>query len=202
MKKKPRVILASASPRRRELLHQLELNHEIFVPNVDETVGADESAEQYVCRVACYKTVIAWEYSQASSRLPVIAADTCISCHGEIIGKPRDAVDAMSILRKLSGRSHVVFSCVAMMGEVAGEEKQGARLNKSTVYFADLSDHDIQSYIATNEFSGKAGAYAIQGRAAVFISKIEGSYSGVMGLPLHETAELLRLFNIEVLEQQ
>ena len=200
-----RIYLSSQSPRRRELLKQIGVNFEMLLlrsdprrqMDVDETPHAVESPEAYVQRI-CEEKVRAASDSLEFRNLPahpVLAADTTVTLDGDILGKPRDHEDAASILRKLSGRQHRVFSAVA----VALGERVEIRLSVSKVTFATLSNERIRRYILTNEHMDKAGAYSIQGYAAAFIPHIEGSYSGVMGLPLFETVELLQAFGYPVL---
>lgn len=200
-----RIYLSSQSPRRRELLKQIGVNFEMLLlrsdprrqVDVDETPHAVESPEAYVQRV-CQEKVRAASDSLEFRSLPahpVLAADTTVTLDGNILGKPRDHEDAASMLRQLSGRQHVVMSAVAVtMGE-----RMETRLSVSKVTFATLSEERIRRYILTNEHLDKAGAYSIQGYAAAFIPHIEGSYSGVMGLPLFETVELLQAFGYPVL---
>lgn len=195
-----RIYLASRSPRRRELLNQLDIAFDTLLfrapPREDSDVSEEaltgEDAESYVVRVARAKARggqqrVHWRHLVAQ---PVLSADTTIDLDGEIIGKPADAADAQDILRRLSGRSHRVLTCIAM----ADGERLEHRLSVSEVRFGSLSDAEIRRYVASGEPMDKAGAYGIQGRAAAFIAEIRGSYSGIMGLPLYETAELLRRF--------
>lgn len=200
-----RIYLSSQSPRRRELLKQIGVNFEMLLlrsdprrqVDVDETPHAVESPEAYVQRV-CQEKVRAASDSLEFRNLPahpVLAADTTVTLDGDILGKPRDHAEAASMLRQLSGRQHQVFSAVA----IALGERVETRLSVSKVTFATLSEERIRRYILTNEHLDKAGAYSIQGYAAAFIPHIEGSYSGVMGLPLFETVELLQAFGYPVL---
>jgi septum formation protein len=179
--------LASASPRRSELLRQIDVAHEVRPVVIDESPQAGEAPARYVLRLAERKARTLWESLPAAQRLPVLAADTTVALAGEILGKPADLADARSMLSRLAGRTHEVHTAVAVLheGEVA------ARVNTSTVSFRDLSAQEIDWYWQTGEPADKAGAYAVQGKAAIFISRIAGSYSGVMGLPLYETWELL-----------
>jgi len=179
--------LASASPRRSELLRQIGVAHEVRPIGVDEHPGTGEAPVQYVLRLAEEKARALWEQLPAAARLPVLAADTTVALEGEILGKPADAADARAILGRLSGRTHDVHTAVALLH--AGG--MGTRVSTSTVSFRDLSPGEIDWYWQTGEPADKAGAYAVQGRAAIFIRHIAGSYSGVMGLPLFETWELL-----------
>ena len=201
----PRIYLASQSPRRRELLKQIGVNFEMLLlrsdprrnVDVDETPFAQESPEDYVRRVCEAKAKAGWNGLNLRNlpAFPVLAADTSVILDGRIIGKPCDRDEAAAMLRQLSGQQHQVLSAVA----VSFEERTETRLSVSKITFATLSEERIMRYILTNEPLDKAGAYGIQGYAAAFIQEMEGSYSGVMGLPLFETAELLQLFGYPVL---
>ncbi|MGA9333676.1 MAG: Maf family protein [Rudaea sp.] len=185
--------LASKSPRRRQLLEQIGVNFEIVDIDVAEVRAASESPQGYVERVACDKAVAGRLrlQSRGIERAVVLGADTEVVLDDAVFGKPTDARQAATMLRDLSARTHQVLSAVCCVSD-AGDERA---LSVSQVRFAALSDADVADYIATGEWKGKAGAYAIQGRAAKFISRLEGSYSGVMGLPLFETAQLLHRFS-------
>ena len=194
----PRIYLASSSPRRRELLHQIGVRFDLLLfrsqPRADAEVSEDvlpgEAPDDYVLRVARAKA----EHGVRLARLrhlpprPVLAADTTLDLRGEIIGKPRDQADAAAILARLSGASHRVLTAVAL----ADGERLERVLSVSEVRFRALSAEEIRRYAASGEAQDKAGAYGIQGRAATFIEEIRGSYSGIVGLPLCETALLLR----------
>jgi len=196
----PRIYLASKSPRRRELLKQIGINFEVLLlrtdprrkVDVDETPLAGEAPLDYVRRICEAKVRAGWNALGFRSlpRFPVLAADTAVILDDCILGKPRDSADAAAMLARLSGRKHQVYSAVAM----AFEERVEIRINISTITFTELGTERIQHYLASNEAYDKAGAYAIQGRAGAFVQHIEGSYSGVMGLPLYETIELLQSF--------
>lgn len=191
------VFLASRSPRRRELLRQIGLSFEVIPlreapgrkPDVDETPRAGESADDYVLRVATEKAEAAANMAVARRipPRPVLAADTTVVCDGRILGKPEDSAAAARMLAQLSGREHRVLTAVVVSD--AGVLK--SRVSDSRVWFRALDDEDIKRYLLAGESMDKAGAYAIQGRAAAFITRIDGSYSGIMGLPLAETADLL-----------
>jgi septum formation protein len=194
------IYLASQSPRRRELLKQIGVGFETLLlrtdprrkADVDETPEQNEAPADYVQRVCRAKAEAgrnALLYRNLLP-LPVLAADTTVTLDGKIIGKPRDRFDAAAILRELSGRQHRVLSAVA----VAFGERVEMRLCATGVIFAELTDDRIQRYLALNEGHDKAGAYGIQGYGGAFVRHIEGSYSGVMGLPLFETAEILKSF--------
>jgi septum formation protein len=189
----PLLCLASASPRRRELLEQIGVAHTLAPADIDEQPRAGESPEEYVLRVARAKA----EHVAGSGRsrgLPVLAADTTVVAGGRMLGKPRDAREAAAMLELLSGAAHTVLSAVAL----AYRGGLATRLSSSRVHLRPTSPEERAAYCATGEPYDKAGGYAIQGFAAVFIDALEGSYSGVMGLPLYETAELLRLAGIAV----
>jgi septum formation protein len=186
------IYLASQSMRRQELLAQLGVRCEAITVAVHEQRLAVESPEQYVLRVAREKAGAGLLQLAGQPQAIVLGADTDVVLDGEVLGKPADAAQAAALLRRLSGRTHQVHSAVWL---VSAEREQSA-LVSSDVRFVMLSDADIAAYVATGEPFDKAGAYAIQGRAAAFIARIEGSYSGVMGLPLHETFQLLRSFGV------
>ena len=180
--------LASQSPRRRELLGRLGLPFGLIDLDVPEQRAPGEPAEDYVRRVAREKAGAGLLQVMANPRAVVLGSDTEVVLDDEVFGKPRDAADAAAMLRRLSGRTHQVLSAVWVLS--AGCELQA--LSVSEVTIAPLDEADIAAYVATGEPDGKAGAYAIQGPAQAFISHLSGSFSGVMGLPLHETAQLLR----------
>ena len=200
-----RIYLASRSPRRRELLKQIGVSFESLLVredlrrgvDVDETPLTDESAGIYALRIARAKAEIALQQiaQRGLPQKPVLAADTTIVFDERIIGKPDDEQHAMRLLRALSGREHQVLTAVAL----ALKDQIETQISVSSVRFRELSEAEIRHYVASGEALDKAGAYAIQGRAAAFVTRIEGSYSGIMGLPLAETAELLQRFNIPVL---
>lgn len=180
----PRLILASASPRRAALLEQIGLRFDVEPAEVDETPAANATAEALVERLAAAKArAVARRHADAV----VLGADTVVALGDAIFGKPRDQAQATDMLRALSGRTHRVCSAVA----VVGSDRCDTRLSVSRVTFARLDDAAIAAYWATGEPRGKAGAYAIQGLGGAFVTHLEGSYAGVMGLPLHEAALLL-----------
>lgn len=187
----PALRLASASPRRRQLLDLIGVPHVVTPADIDETPRPGEAAGDYVMRLAREKAEAVWARHQD---LPVLAADTTVVVDDEILGKPESADEARTMLGKLSGRAHFVHTGVALR-TVHGVEVD---ISTTDVEFATLSDDMIRAYWASGEPQGKAGAYAIQGLGAVFVSDISGSYTGVMGLPLFETAELLRYAGIRV----
>jgi len=181
------ILLASASPRRSELLRQVGIAHEVRPVDVDESVRPDEAPSAYVLRLAEAKAAALWQQLDAGERRPVLAADTTVALEGEIFGKPADAAEARAMLGRLSGRTHEVHTAVA----VRHAGGAAARVSSSSVSLRELSSAEIEWYWNTGEPADKAGGYAVQGRAAVFIRHIAGSYSGIMGLPLYETWELL-----------
>ena len=187
----PVLRLASASPRRRQLLELIGVPHVVTPADIDETPLAGEPPNDYVLRLAREKAEAVWERHQD---LPVLAADTTVVVDDEILGKPESAEHARAMLTRLSGRAHFVHTGIAL------RTTHGVAVDISTtdVEFAALSDAMIRAYWDSGEPQGKAGSYAIQGLGAVFVSEISGSYTGVMGLPLFETAELLRYHGIRV----
>jgi len=200
-----RIYLASRSPRRRELLKQIGVSFELLLlredarrgVDVDETPLPGEAPADCAVRIARAKAEVATiRVVQRRLQLyPVLAADTTVVRDDAVIGKPQDAGHAAQILAALAGREHQVITAVA----VAMRDQVESTVSISSVEFRTLSPAEIQRYIASGEPFDKAGAYAIQGRAAAFVTRIRGSYSGIMGLPLAETAQLLEKFGIEVL---
>jgi septum formation protein len=186
------IYLASQSPRRQELLAQLGVRFETINATVHEQLQVGESPEQYVNRVAREKAGAGLLQLGGQAQAVVLGADTDVVIDGNVLGKPADADQAAALLRRLSGRTHQVHTAVWL---VSSDRERSATVS-TDVRFAELTDREIADYIATGEPFGKAGAYAIQGRAAAFIAGITGSYSGVMGLPLHETSVLLRNFGV------
>lgn len=184
--------LASQSPRRRELLARLGVPFGVIDVDIPEQRGASEPAEDYVRRVAREKAGAGLLEVVAVPDALVLGGDTEVVLDDEVFGKPRDEADAASMLRRLSGRTHRVISAVSLVS--AGREAQA--VSNSEVSFAVLDDAAIARYVASGEAMGRAGAYAIQGVAQAFVSNLSGSYSGVMGLPLFETAQLLRRFGV------
>jgi septum formation protein len=180
----PRLILASASPRRRELLRQIGVPHLVRAARVDEQLLPDEAPAAAATRLAVAKARAVYA---AGVTLPVLGADTLVVLDGVPLGKPRDRGDALDMLARLSGRTHRVLSAVAIMTATLVAH----RLSDSAVRFRTLTPQECAAYWHTGEPRDKAGGYAIQGLGAVFIASLQGSFSGVMGLPLFETAELL-----------
>ncbi|HEX5122243.1 MAG TPA: Maf family protein [Rhodanobacteraceae bacterium] len=188
------IFLASQSPRRRELLRQLGVDFSILDVDVPEERAPGEPPEDYVSRVAREKAAAGLMQVVAVPDAIVIGADTEVVLGDDVFGKPADANDAARMLRLLSGRAHRAISTVWCVS--ASREEHAT--SDTRVEFSALDDADIAAYVASGEAFGKAGAYAIQGRAAAFVARLDGSHSGVMGLPLHETAKLLRRMNVVV----
>ncbi len=181
------IVLASASPRRRELLRQINVEHEVRPADVDETRLPGETPDGFTGRVALSKAERVLDELQGADGRIVLAADTAVVLADEIFGKPADAIGAAAMLRRLSGRAHQVVTAVA---GACGEARRLA-VSSSRVSFRELDDAEIERYVASGEPMGKAGAYAVQGYAALFIERLEGSFSGVMGLPLFETGRMI-----------
>jgi septum formation protein len=181
------VYLASGSPRRRALLQQIGVSFRVVGTGVDEAVRLAETAPTYVLRLAAAKADAGWERSRDLTHAPVLAADTAVVLDGKILGKPADGQDALGLLRQLSGRTHEVLTAVALR-TASGLQ---SRISRSEVTFRSIAAAEALAYWETGEPNDKAGAYAIQGLGAIFIADLRGSYSGVMGLPLFETSELL-----------
>ena len=191
------IYLASQSPRRRELLTQIGVNFRVLAPDVDEDTLPREAPGDYVQRIARIKAEVTWSRIVAQHRTPrpILAADTAVILGRRILGKPADDTEARAMLQALSGRTHQVVTAVA----VTYEKKIKLVTSATDVTFRRLAADEIACYVASGEPHDKAGGYGIQGLAATFIARIEGSYSGVMGLPLFETANLLKTFGIPVL---
>jgi septum formation protein len=189
------IVLASDSPRRRQLLSQISVEHRVHPVNVDEGRLGAEPPLDYVQRVALAKATAAWTQLGGAGGKLVLGADTAVCVDDAIFGKPRDGDDAAGMLARLSGTTHRVITAVAAI-------KEGNRMSMASiteVTFRSLSPSEIDAYVGSGEPMGKAGAYAVQGLAAIFVERLEGSFSGVMGLPLFETAALLREFGVDVL---
>ena len=191
----PQIYLASSSPRRRELLDQIGLRYEVLSVDVPEVRKSGEPAEDFVVRLALEKARAAWLALQGRPKLPVLGADTVVVLDGEIMGKPSGRDAALAMLARLSGRQHQVYTGVALVAR-----REAVRLNVTQVRFREIGTLERVAYCNTGEPMDKAGAYGIQGRAAVFVAHLAGSFSAVVGLPLFETAELLRDFGIPILE--
>ena len=189
------IILASASARRQELLRQIGVRFTVRSQDIDESIRSGELANDYVIRMAQEKAKSALSellVNKDSNATVVLAADTSVVCDADVLGKPIDEADAVDMLRRLSGREHRVLCAVTL----ATQDKQRTVLSESRVRFREISIAEAQQYYRSGESAGKAGAYAIQGYAAVFVEQLIGSYSGVMGLPLFQTAQLLSEFTV------
>jgi septum formation protein len=201
---RPRIYLASQSPRRRELLKQIGITFEVLLLrsdprrriDVDEEPHPGEPPAAYVQRLSAAKAAAGCDARSFRNLppFPVLAADTAVTIDDQILGKPRDRADAIAMLRQLSGRQHQVLTSVSVA--LAGRVE--TRLSTTTVSFVELSEERIHRYVLSNEPHDKAGAYGLQGQAGGFVQRIEGSCSGVVGLPLAETVELLELFGYPV----
>ena len=197
---KPKIYLASRSPRRRELLKQIGVSFEVLVlrenpargSDVDETQLPGESPDDYVRRVCRAKADAGWQRTvqRQLRKFPVLSADTVVCVDEKILGKPADGADAARMLGLLSGREHRVLTAVALKFD----ERTEIIVSESRVCFCALAEAEIETYVESGEPTDKAGAYAIQGRAGAFVTELHGSYSGIMGLPLYETAQLIRKF--------
>lgn len=182
------ICLASASPRRSALLTQIGVGHRVLPVDVDEWPEPGEKPGHYVQRLALLKARTLWKQLAEPERAPVLGADTTVAIDGDILGKPADEADCLRILRLLSGRTHQVYTAVTL----CYADDCRSRLSVSDVAFRQLTDEEIRAYWRSGEPADKAGAYAVQGLAARFIERIAGSYSGIVGLPLYETAQLLQ----------
>ena len=190
----PALVLASTSPRRKELLQQIGVKFTQLSIDINEDVIDAESAAQYVLRLAKEKAAAGFELLTAAeqSTRVVLAADTTVVCEGNILAKPESLEHSKEILRQLSGREHLVMSAVGMHSQDKAQQK----IVTTKVKFRNISDAEIETYWQSGEPQDKAGSYGIQGLGAVFVESITGSYSNVVGLPLCETAQLLNQFNI------
>lgn len=198
------IYLASRSPRRRELLRQIGVKFNLLLMretlgrpvDIDEQPLTDETPADYIHRIVRSKANEGWRrvMQRRLPLLPVLVADTIVTLDGCILGKPRDIEHAKEMLTALSGRSHQVLTAIG----VGVKDTVQVRLSTTTVRFREISEREIRNYLASNNILDKAGAYAVQGMAAAFIVEISGSYSGVMGLPLYETAQLLEEIGIEL----
>ena len=191
------IYLASQSPRRRQLLDQLGVPHTLLLPAADEDAEALEAVEPgeaplaYVQRVtqAKLQAAVVRRQQRCLPLAPILCADTTVALGPRILGKPADAAEALAMLQSLSGQAHQVHTAVTLAD---GRGRVHAAVSSSTVWVAAVPDAELQAYVASGEPFGKAGAYAIQSQFAAWVSRIDGSYSGIMGLPLFETAQLLR----------
>ena len=186
------IYLASLSPRRCELLQQIHVKYQQVAVDVNETCYPNETPPNYVTRLAIAKAQAGYQATQ--KQRPTLGADTAVVLGKRIFGKPKDNAEAKVMLQQLSARRHQVMTAVAVIANA----RIYSRLSVSQIQFKSLSSEEIEAYIATHEPLDKAGAYGIQGKAAVFIEHLEGSYSGVMGLPLYETATLLEEIGVDI----
>ncbi len=189
------IILASASPRRRELLEQIGITAIVQSVDIDESMRPGESVKAYVQRLAMEKAERGFEMINNIQKLPVLGSDTIVEIDGMVLGKPQNRQHAKEMLQQLSGKKHAVHTSVA----IVTEDKKIIDTSSSQVLFNKLDEQEIDSYVATGEADDKAGSYAIQGFAAQFVENINGSFSGVMGLPLFETVQLLKRCGIKPL---
>lgn len=189
---RPQIYLASSSPRRRKLLDQLGVRYHVLAADIDETRRCGEAAQAYARRMALEKARRAAELR--GRPLPVLAADTVVTLDGEVLGKPASRAEALAALARLSGRSHEVVTAVALIHEM-----EAVRVSVTRVIFRHIPPAEAAAYWETGEPRDKAGGYAVQGRGAVFVAGLEGSYTGVVGLPLFETAQMLNECGVPVL---
>jgi septum formation protein len=185
------IILASASPRRKELLDQIRVTYTVYPVDLDETPLPNETPLDYVQRLAAEKSAAC--RAQLNTEIPVLAADTAVVLGSAIMGKPKDKADALTMLTQLSGKTHQVYSAVSLRGR-----EHGQAVSLTEVTFRCLTAREMLDYWNSEEPLDKAGGYAIQGRGGIFVESIKGSFSGVVGLPLFETAELLSNQGIEL----
>ncbi len=194
MSKLPDLYLASRSPRRRELLEQLSINYQVITADVPEEHQLGESPENYVKRLALEKAQAGWQKVPENAKCPVLGSDTVVVLGGEILEKPKDRSHGLQMLERLSGHTHQVMTGIALVAE----DQALSRVSISRVTFRDTTPAEREAYWATGEPADKAGGYAVQGMAAVFIERIEGSYSGIMGLSLYELCDMLAQFRIKI----
>lgn len=187
------IFLASASPRRKTLLERIGVRFEVITQVIDEQPNADEAPEVFAIRLALEKARTGCAARPAGAQAPVLGADTVVVVDDALMGKPKDQTEALSMLMTLSGRSHRVLTGVALVDA----EKESTRLSISHVHFRPITAAEAARYWGTGEPLGKAGGYAVQGLGGVFVEQLEGSYTGVMGLPLFETHDLLAEFGID-----
>ncbi len=192
MKNKPDIYLASASPRRKTLLTQIGITFQCLPIQISEVIHAAESPKQYADRLALAKAQAGWQSAERKEICPVLGADTVVVFNEMILGKPENKDDGIRMLQLLSGNTHEVLTSIAMVQD----ERIAVACSISRVQFREIALVEAEAYWDTEESVDKAGGYAIQGKGAVFIKKIEGSYSGIMGLPLYETALLLKEFEV------
>lgn len=197
-----KLILASASPRRRDLLKQIGVHFDVHAVDIDETPFEHENASDYVLRMAKEKVYACVDLQTQPGPYAVLGSDTSVIIDGEILGKPRDYSEAIKILKKLSGRTHQVMTSVCLVTQTDEIKNQAPTTNTQLVVtdvtFKTLSDEQILAYWQTGEPQDKAGAYGIQGFGSVFVERIKGSYSGVVGLPLAEVSDLLSAVGVRL----
>ncbi|MBT4164937.1 MAG: septum formation inhibitor Maf [Porticoccaceae bacterium] len=186
------LILASASPRRVDILNQIGVRFSVAPADINESQWSNESSAEFVCRLASQKAKTGYD-AQIGSQ-PVLGADTIVLCNEQIFGKPKDYSDSKRMLSQLSGRAHKVISAVAINNGI----ESAVLMSETLVIFRAISEQECLNYWSTGEPVGKAGSYAIQGFGSIFVESIEGSYSGVVGLPIAETCRLLRRFEIPI----
>jgi len=190
-----KLLLASGSSRRKELLDQIGVHYQTASMDIDESVHVNEAPSDYVLRLAEEKALAGIE---AKPDRVVLAADTSVVVDEHILGKPDNAQVAHDMLRQLSGTTHQVLTAIAVAKHIKGKVRIASQVVVSDVSFSELTEQQIEQYIQTGEPMDKAGAYGIQGKAALFVERIEGSYSNVVGLPLAETGKLLQRFDVPV----
>lgn len=185
------LLLASKSPRRQELLQQIGVNFSVVAVDVVECRDSSESAQDYVHRLACRKAEAGYNMYEQQ---PTLGADTIVVCDSDVLEKPRNYDDFLSMMNRLSGRKHDVYTAVCLHDTLGSH----SFIHRTHVFFRDIDHNEATRYWQSGEPQDKAGGYGIQGRAAVFVEHIEGSYSGVVGLPLYETAELLSAYHVPI----
>ncbi len=198
MSQHPDIYLASRSPRRRELLDQINVYYQVVMPDVPEQQQPLESPEDYVLRLALSKAKAGWSMIPATEKRPVLGADTVVVMDGVVMEKPLGRDESMAMLTALSGQTHQVMTAIALVTE----SDYDSALSISQVFFRQITEQEKAAYWATGEPEGKAGGYAIQGMAAAFVERIEGSYSGIMGLPLFEVTKMLAQKNIHIIKSR
>ena len=196
MTMKRKIILASASPRRKELLEKLDLDFSVCPADIDESLLPDEDAAMYPLRTAVQK---AMAVAKTAEDALIIAADTVVDVDDDILGKPRDEAEAKAMLQRLSGREHIVITGIGVVDTVSGRTLSATE--QTIVYFHPLRDEEIDAYIATGECMDKAGSYGIQGKGSLLVRKIDGDYFNVMGLPLSRLYRLLLNIDADILKK-
>lgn len=185
----PQLILASSSPRRRELLNQIGIDHEVIPPDLDEEAFTEDDPVELVQTLAAAKAEVVRTTSQGASDRWILAADTVVEVAGHILGKPSDRAHAAAMIRELSGRTHSVVTGIAIWPP--GATKPTVKVAETSVSFANLTAEEVEHYLETNDWEGAAGAYRIQGRAGLYVEWLSGSYSNVVGLPIHLVYSIL-----------